>query len=152
MQVTLGMCDADPKTVDKRPYFKNQRNVNVQIFDGCSLENPRLKMRINELQKSNYAYIPEWGFYYYIGNPDVLNGEMCVLPLTKDLLTSNADDILNLKVNVSRSQAKRSAYVIDSNIITSVKNTVQTFQFNASPFGVPESDYCWVMAVVGGNI
>lgn len=151
MVITLGICNADPKTVDKRPYFTNQTNVNVQIYDNCSLQTPRLKMQTSKLVGYNYCYINEWKSYYFVGNAEVLNGNMCILPLTKDCLTSNADDILNLDVSVKRSQNSRADYAIDSAITTSVKNTVWTEQFDATPFNV-SGQYQYVLAVIGGNI
>lgn len=151
MQIILGNCSADPKVLDKRRYFTGQSTVNVQIYDNCSLEFPRLKMRTSELRGKNYAYIPDWDAYYYVGNAEVLNGDMCVLPLSKDYLTSSADAILQLNVSVGRSQSKRADFAVDSGIITSVKNTVYTFQFDASPFNV-SGGYQYVLAVVGGNL
>ena len=68
-------------------------DVNVDIKDNCSVENPILLFDF-EPTSYNYVYIPVWDRYYFISNWQYIVG-LWEVSLTEDYLASYKDEILD---------------------------------------------------------
>lgn len=155
MLVYLGTINCDPLTLDKRSTFVTGDPVQVQIFEPCNIETPTLIL--NPFQgwntDCNYMYIPEWQSYYFLDNPDVIDGKRIKLHGAIDYLTSYADDIKQLSGYLVRTAdtAHRNKYIHDSIRQVQANRYMHIYQFDKSPFTANYStDITYLLTVVGG--
>ena len=94
----------------------------------------------------NYAYIPEFGRYYYIKNITAFRKSAYILDLKCDVLMSYADDIYRLRALVDREETPSQQYVSGDFVLDARHNT-EKIAFN-NPF--TEKNYILV-TLKGGN-
>ena len=105
-----------------------------------------LDLRYNEhLLESNYCFIEDLGYYYYMSEPTFSNNRL-LYNLTTDLLMTFKNDILQLKCIIARQQHDFNAYLTDNRFPVLNKQQVNTIDF---PDGFPQHDE--VILVVNGN-
>lgn len=80
----------------------------------------------------NYAYIPEFGRYYYIKNITAFRKGAYIIDLKCDVLMSFKDEILNMSGIVSR-LTTGSSYV-QRDVLCKVTETHKRIDFPATPF------------------
>lgn len=80
----------------------------------------------------NYAYIPEFGRYYYIKNITAFRKGAYIIDLKCDVLMSFKDEILNMSGIVSR-LTTGSPYV-QRDVLCKVTETHKRIDFPATPF------------------
>lgn len=154
MNVYFSNVYCDPLTLDKRAEYERNRRlayVNIQITNSANYLNPSFLVTQEFAGTYNYMYIPEWNRFYFIGKPTVIDGTRSVIPCECDVLTSHADQLLNLTAYVTRTENSRNKFLNDTefNAQTTRHNTI--VQFNRSPFTVNFStDQCYLLSVIGG--
>lgn len=82
----------------------------------CSLMNPVLTLAadVGSLAGFNYAYIQDYGKYYFIASPPTAVGyNRAEIELEEDVLMTYASQILNLSGIVKRSQSNWDMYLVD---------------------------------------
>lgn len=88
----------------------------VLLKDGCSIDNPVISVHASAaaLALVNYAYIPDFGRYYYRQDIKSLNNGICEVTLLSDPLQSFAKEIKNAHATLTRSENLKDGYLIDS--------------------------------------
>lgn len=92
------------------------RNFTCYALDNSSIIHPTLVLQygIDDILSYNYAYIPSWGRYYFIGDIAVLEGGIYQLQMDVDALATYRTDILNSSQYVLRSASSSDGSIIDN--------------------------------------
>lgn len=85
-----------------------------RIYNDNSISTPSIKIETDSVIPSgyNYAYIPDFGRYYYITDIEVGNG-FIIVNLSVDVLMTYKTAILGSEVIVSRQQNQFNTYLAD---------------------------------------
>lgn len=97
--------------------------------------------------EANYAYISEFGRFYFIESREVLNNGLMRFQLRCDVLMTFQGDILDCHGIVDRQKDNYDMYIKDQMIPVDCRKAVTYRKFQYSPFGLPYLS----MLVVGGN-
>jgi hypothetical protein len=123
------------KTVDENSKLEKTLSEEVSLVgalkDGCSIVSPNIMIQTNPIGY-NYAYIPEFGRYYFIKNVTVVRKNMFLVNLNVDVLMSFKDEIKELSGIVSR-LTSGSPYA-NRDVLCSVKETHKRIDFPETPF------------------
>lgn len=121
-------------------------DVTGTLREECSIVDPVIKIESFtsfDLTQCNYAYITEFGRYYFINNI-VLKGNLYELHMHVDVLSTYKDVIRSNSGVVSRQQKKYNLYLQDGNFKTYAFPHIQVIQF---PSGF--SSFNFVLSVAG---
>lgn len=89
---------------------------------------------INTLNSVNYAYIPEYGRYYYVDPPTVSNNKVSALSLHVDVLMSFSSSIKNLTGLIARQENQYNLYLPDPEFKVYANTDKKTIRFSNVPF------------------
>lgn len=110
---------------------------NVHPVDAQDMQRPLLKIGsvdISSIKNVNFAYIPEYGRYYYVDAPVVQNNKVCALSLSVDVLMSFDSSIRNLTALVSRQEKNYNLYLPDPEFKVYANTDKKTLRFSNTPF------------------
>lgn len=156
--ISLYKMQSPANKVDKDISFLIQ-TVNGTLRAGCSVIDPVIVIETddNALWKKglNYAYIEEFGRYYYVTNiisvPGTIarsssNVYLWELHMHVDVLMSFKDEILAQTAIVARQESKYNLYLDDGSFMTYQNPKIQTKTFSVDgPFETQE----FVLVVAG---
>lgn len=71
------------------------------LRDITDVINPTIVIRIKTPVKANYAYLPDFGRYYFIDNISYISGDKAEIKLTVDVLKSYESEIMNATATVT---------------------------------------------------
>jgi len=157
INIRIGICNEDPRKLDKRPNFESSSPVTVaaDIKDSCSLSSPQfvLTASLVDVSKYNYIHVSAWhDRYYFIDDFVVMPGSRIMIRCSVDPLTSNADEILQLTAMVSRSESRKNKYLPNSNYHAQANRQCQTIPFDRTPFTANyATDQVYLLTVMGGS-
>ena len=136
---------SDKLVVDKN-ITQNGSDVTGTLRENCSIIDPVIKMSAigTSLLTSNYAYITEFGRYYYITNI-VCVGDLFEVHMHVDVLMSFKGDIRNNSAVISRQEKAYNLYLQDGVFKTYSQPHMQIVQF---PSGF--TDFEFIFSVAGG--
>lgn len=98
---------------------------NVHILDGTSITDPVLVIGYDaSILQHTYAYITDFGRYYFITNIEVLPGQEMRLGLHVDVLMTYKDQIKACSARVTRSQSNYDPMISDNLIINKVNTNI----------------------------
>ena len=114
------------------------------LVDGTSIVNPDILIESASLPAGNYAYIPEFGRYYYIN--DVTSEKMGLwrMKMHVDVLKTYATQLLANEVIAARSSSQWNLYLEDTrykayadpyNIVRVFPSGFNTFQYVLAMLG-----------------
>lgn len=155
--MNIATITADNLKLDKRPDFNaaSPVSVNMQLSTPCDIDNPTFILSNTYATNYNYAYVPKWDKYYFLGEPTIIDGERCTIPGKCDVLTTYADAIKNLNVNVVRQEYNKTPYIMDSRIAKTGRTFTENYYFSANPFtpstGSLGEKYSYLLSVIGGD-
>lgn len=96
----------------------NETSLTGVLKEGCSIENPIITFDMTGYQSTymgkNYAYISEFGRYYFITDINPLYNNLVEISMRVDVLKSFASTILTTQMLIERSESLYSPYVTDS--------------------------------------
>lgn len=128
--------------------FVNKELQNIGDFDGVLREEANIIDPIVVLQNetaaqiissANYAYIAEFGRYYYIVNITSVSTGLWELELHVDVLMSYKSQILAQTAVVARQENRRNMYLDDGWFMAYQNPIIQTKYFSATaPFETQE--------------
>ena len=120
--------------------------ADLKPFEPFNVENPRLIVDYSEgLADANYACVD--GIYYFVVAPAYLVGERLVFELAKDVLMSNINELLSMKVIMQRNSSMFNSYISDDRQIGQVNNTIFSIGMGGWSYG----NGITVFASVGGK-
>lgn len=145
--VSLGRC-SDPKNklvkgmsdvVSYQCTVKGHIQVNpaggVGGVSGINVINPVIIIKgDNSILSKNYAYIPDFGRYYFVHDVEITPNGIYTLTLIEDVLMSWASDIKNCDVMLSRSADFRNYYLKDDRLPVTNRTLTWNKAFSKSPF------------------
>lgn len=155
ISIQLGSVSVDPRTLDKRPSFTESQpaTVSAQIKDACSIMQPTfiLTAAAVDLVNYNYVYVQSWVRYYFIRNVITMPGSRVELQCREDVLTSNADEIKSIQINLARSTSQINPRLTDGSRPSQANRQCETIAFKDCLLGANYStDIVYVLSVQGG--
>lgn len=153
MQVTFYKNKSDKIVFDK--LLEQIATVQCSIWGQCDVTAPTLRVKnFSNTKNANYAYIPDFGRYYYIDPPTLTDGGFCLITAHCDVLMSFKSQIRATTQIVARNEYLYNLYLPDSNFKTSQKRQIQVLPFDGRPFGTGgfySGTACCILTVAGGN-
>lgn len=152
MQIQLAHVQADPLTLDKRPFMEDPITTTVQINNPVNVDTPHFILNISGVFNYNYAYVQKWGKYYYLGEPTYLDGNRLTVQGACDVLTSYADQIKEIPVNVTRTTGTgKNTKMLDNMQPSQVNRYCYTIEATDSRiYTANPDDIRYVLTVQGG--
>lgn len=153
MNISLYKMNCDPKLVNKAGHIAAIGSTACTIKGDMSVETPVFEINYNaEFILSNYAYIPEWGKYYFIADRRVLTGKRMELVLKEDYLYTFATGILKADALITRNENVDINDIPDNKLPLKPVNEVKFYQLpnkvlNAFQYDTERS---YVLQVLGG--
>ena len=121
-------------------------DITGTLRDDCSVINPVIQLENFtgfNLTECNYAYIVEFGRYYYINNITLKN-KLYEISMHVDVLMSYKDEIRSNSAVISRQEKSYNLYLQDGVFKTNAFPHIQIVQF---PDGF--SDFNFIFSVAG---
>lgn len=105
-------------------------SLDVHPVEGFDIENPVIRIGSRAYNSNvNYAYIPEYGRYYYVGKPTLDNNKMFFIPLSVDVLMTFKTSIRALTAIIDKEESTNDLYINDGTYIHGVKNYTRVYNF-----------------------
>lgn len=124
MELILYKNKAESNRLDKSDYLEKIYELDGTLRDKCSIISPIIQVQLVELTKicqCNYAYIADFGRYYYIDDVVGEYNSIVTLYMRSDPLMSFKDPILDLDVVIKRNQYIVDPYLYDEKIAANIK-------------------------------
>ena len=112
MQILLYNLAGDPRVIDKPLTAEPNLTLTGTLREDCRIEAPSILIQADP-RGQNYAYIPEFGRYYFIEDITAERNAAFRLDLRVDALKSFAARILALEVHGIRSSVLQTPYIPD---------------------------------------
>lgn len=144
MNLVLYQNNSDKNVVTKSLIIKAEMQGTLR--DACSIIDPVIAVEgiaPSDLKYINYAYIEDFGRYYYINNI-VLKGKLFELHMHVDVLKTYDDKIRNKQGIISRQQNTYNTMLADGLIKTYANPNIQIKRF-----GGGFTDYQYIFCVAG---
>lgn len=123
MQVQIYKTSSERHRLSKS--LTNQINKTCHILDGTSITDPVIVIGYDaSILSHSYAYITDFGRYYFITNMEVLPGQEIRLSLHVDVLMTYKDQIKACNARVTRSQSNYDPMISDNLIINKVNTNI----------------------------
>lgn len=103
-------CTDDPRTVPKR--LQNETQASGTIRGEIDMQNPIFLVEGDTAIK-NYAYIPDFGRYYYVLPPRIIRTGVSEITMKVDVLQSFRNGIFTAPIVAERSANVYNYYVAD---------------------------------------
>ena len=92
MKIYLYQYSGENIVLDKTGYLGEPVELDGILRDECDISNPIITMQADP-RGYNYAYIPSFNRYYFIGEPTVIRTGIWRVPFKVDVLTSFSSGI-----------------------------------------------------------
>lgn len=144
MTLDLYTTTSERHRLDK--VLSNKITKNCSVKAGTDLLNPTVTIGydVSVLSKS-YAYIADFGRYYYITGVEVTPGQQIVLHLHVDVLKTYSSQIKACSARITRSQSNPDPMIADNLIINKVNTNITQRKLGA---GFTRSNKYYVL--IGG--
>jgi len=114
--ISLYNTASEPNKINK--ILENGVSISGTLKESCSIENPVIVIdMVNQSSvflSKNYAYISEFGRYYFITDKTIEGANLLRLSLKVDVLMSYAYQITNTPVLIERSEEMASPHITDN--------------------------------------
>ena len=115
--ISLYRCKDDRKQVIKNP-ASIASDITMQIKEPTSIINPVVILSRESIGKNwasvNYAYITEFGRWYFVDNIECRHDGVLVLTMTIDVLYTYRTDLMNTQFLIARSEKINDKYYLDN--------------------------------------
>ena len=98
--------------------------VTCQLKEPCSLKNPRLLLSGNLFTTYDYAYIGDFGRYYFVSDVVSVGNGLTEITLEDDVLASHKTAIGSTVARIAFSSTGYEAYIPDPRIGIYASNTI----------------------------
>lgn len=125
------------------------KEMSGELRNQTSVLNPSIRIEsADNISTYNYAYIPEFGRYYYISDITSVRTNCWIISLRCDVLMSYSSQIKALRPIIEREEVGQSSGLIDSDMPININKKVQKYYF---PKGFTK-DIQYVLTTSGGAI
>lgn len=125
------------------------KEMSGELRNQTSVLNPSIMIEsADNISTYNYAYIPEFGRYYYISDITSVRTSCWIISLRCDVLMSYSAQIKALRPIIEREEVGQSSGLIDSDMPININKKVQKYYF---PKGFTK-DIQYVLTTSGGAI
>lgn len=118
IKVQFYSCSNDRKKIKKTLGGAIGGEISCVLKENNSILEPSIRVQKSALGESyarvNYAYIPEFGRYYFVSSPIVETGQAVTYNLQVDPLMSYYAQLLNTKFEIARAEKEGNGYYIDT--------------------------------------
>lgn len=127
----------------------DEKQLSGELRNQTSVLNPSIRIEsADNISTYNYAYIPEFGRYYYITDITSVRTNCWIISLRCDVLMSYSAQIKALRPIIEREEIGQSSGLIDSDMPININKKVQKFYF---PYGFTK-DIQYVLTTSGGAV
>lgn len=127
MQITMYKNYSDNNVISKT--LGQPLTLTGSLRNESNVINPTIRIEIDNPALCNYAYIPEFGRYYYITDMRSIRTNLWELSMHVDVLMSFADAIRALPVIVANAESDDSRYMTGEQWATTVKRKTDVISF-----------------------
>ena len=106
----------------------------IVAMDDSTIEHPIVRVNLPEPPKITYAYIPDYGRYYHVGEARPLNKQIWSIPLEVDPLNSFAKEIKENKAVIERQEFEFNLYLKDELFPLTEDTFTLTTKIGGQPF------------------
>lgn len=143
MNLTIFNCSDEPTKVNKTLNIVDTYEGTLR--ENCSIIDPKILVNV-ELSEGNYAYIEEFGRYYFINNITSAGLGLWIIEMHVDVLYTYRTEIGALNAVIKRQELLWNIYLDDPNFKVYNNKLIQTKTF---PNGFNDSPQ-FVLTVAGG--
>lgn len=140
MIVSLMINGDDVRTLNKSPTVLKQ--VNAELYDDCSIINPRLKVEwFENIANVNYMFIPDFRRFYFV-KPITVTGGAAMIEGESDPLMSFINEIQDIPaicIRDSRLNQKgsvRSSWIEDPQLPLTYGRNLKVVEFEGSELNI----------------
>lgn len=153
IKVQFMRCKSDRKKITKVSSTIGQE-LECELKENTSIIEPTIRVSAAKIGKDyagvNYAYIPDFGRYYFVDAPIAETGQILSFNMTVDVLRSYRDDLLTTPFEVARSEAINSKFFIDTEKALMVRKVVEYLPIGNVPQSASGNKY--TITVAGGVV
>lgn len=146
MQITMYKNFSDNNVISKT--LGQPITLTGNLRNESNVIDPNIRIEVENPALYNYAYIPEFGRYYYITDMRSIRTNLWELSMHVDVLMSFADAIRALPVIVSNAEYDDSRYMTGPQWATTVKSKTDVINF---PSGLLDSGE-YILITSGGIV
>lgn len=151
MNVILYTNNSEKNKIGKA--LANETSLTGTLRTPSEIVNPEITIDFsNRLEFSklglNYAYIPEFGRFYFIKEGRLVSNKLCLLKMHVDVLESFSTEILNQYAVISRQENDWNLFLNDGFFRCYQNPQVQTKKF-PNGFSSPDT-YSWFLVTTAG--
>lgn len=156
MNITFHSISDDRKKINKT--LNPIASVSAQLKTPSSVMRPVIQVTKaamgTEWYRINYAFIPEFGRYYFVDNAIAENDGIVTFELTVDVLFTYAQQLMITQFQVVRAQRFYDAYFMDTQIPTKSNKAIRQSSTTDFLGSIPQSTGTtknnYVLTVSGG--
>lgn len=126
--------------------LQNELILNGEVNTDLSLLHPTFILELENLPNYNYMYVPQFGRYYFIGEPVNIGGSTWQVPCVEDYLSSWWNSVKENTAVIARQENDYNLYLNDPEWKVYTNKQVLTREF---PSGFLASGN-YFLTVVGG--
>ena len=112
--------------------LNDELSLTGELRESSSIITPIIKIEEDDLTDYNYAYIPEFGRYYFITNITSVRNNLWEVAMRVDVLMTYADEIKANTAVIARNSNLWNLYYQDEQFKILNYETIQTKAFSAS--------------------
>ena len=154
MQIRFGYTFDDMRKLEKSVTWSDTFDCKPYTDYNISAPNLLIVNATGAIANNNYAYIPNYGRYYYVDSVTVGRNGMYVVQLSVDVLMTYADAIKNLSATISRQENIGINDIVDSLLPLQNRKELAVIEFESSEFNITSANngsYNFVLNVTGGG-
>ena len=158
LTVNIGKTSDDTIVLEKSVTWimdgSSAKNYSCKPTDNCDILLPGLILGYNsDIVKCNYAYISDFGRYYFFRDPQLLTGGRMLLQLSVDVLNSWPGIIKNSPGVITRASLSAPTMIPDSQYpLLTGEGIIQNAVFsNPNGYFTNPADSSFVLTTLGGD-
>ena len=152
--VTFYNNSAEAERVNKTSFLVPSLNTKCTLRHPVNIVNPTITIELWSVPDFNYAYIPAFHRYYYVGVPVSVRNGVWEFELTCDALMSFMSEILaipNPIIGRCQDSSKQNNMIEDDYEVYDSDVDIDLIQSDANPLSFENTDYNTIIVVSGVN-
>ena len=124
MEVKFYKTKSSNNTIGK--YLENETVFDIYFKDRVDIQQPIVKLQVDDFIDYNYCYIPKFDRYYFIEDITIERTGIYTLRMRVDVLESFQNDIMNCKAFVTQKEKVNPYY--DSGYKSELRKEIDVFE------------------------